>query len=133
MKGLIRESGKIVLSFLAVIMFQAFDKEMLPLLVHTGNVTDITTSSAEAADDATEDTPSLLAFGLNTSSVRPWIQNSYNNNRSRYEFCSLGESKNINRICFAIPKRQTSPASVYVTLSDRGCGTILTFNAITIR
>jgi hypothetical protein len=74
--------------------------------------------------------PDLPPCGSNTNSSRTWVDIYDNNGNRLYGFCGLENSSNLDDIWFGLPKGTTPPASVYITLADRGCDITYTSNSV---
>jgi hypothetical protein len=75
--------------------------------------------------------PELPPCGLNTSASRTWVDIFRDANTTLYGFCALSSSALLNDLWFAAPEGAT-PASVYVTLTDRKSNQVYTSNTVEI-
>jgi hypothetical protein len=75
--------------------------------------------------------PNLPPCGLNTSASRTWVDIFSGGGARIYGFCALGSSADLDGIWYAISEGPT-PASVYVTLTDRQNKHVYTSNTVAI-
>ena len=74
--------------------------------------------------------PSLPPCGLNTSASRTWVDIFDGGGNRIYGFCALGSNVDLDGLWFALGG--ASPASVYVTLTDRLSNQVYTSNVVDI-
>ena len=80
--------------------------------------------------------PDLAPCGLNTNASRAWVDIFTGVTSSRiYGFCALSAPKDLTTIWFAMPRGTTRvmplPANVYISITDRRTGQVVTSNSVT--
>lgn len=76
--------------------------------------------------------PDLPPCGLNTSASRTWVEIWRADSSYVYGFCGLSAPGDLTQVWFAVPRGTPPPAGVYVTLTDRRTGQIVTSNTVSI-
>jgi hypothetical protein len=76
--------------------------------------------------------PDLPPCGANSNAARTWVDIFSNDNTRLYGFCALSTANDLDSLWFATQRGATPPASVYMTLQDRRCGTTYTSNPVAI-
>ncbi len=83
----------------------------------------------EFPDELFEAAPDLPACGLNTNASRTWTDIYQEDGIRLYGFCGACTSEYIsNLLWFALPRGETPPDFVYITLTDRRCEITYTSN-----
>ena len=89
------------------------------------------TNWASFSADLFQPAPDLPPCGLNTSASRTWVLIHDGVTASAvYGFCALSTPEDLTRIWFAMPLGTPPPASVYVTITDRRTGSVVTSNSV---
>jgi hypothetical protein len=75
--------------------------------------------------------PDLPPCGLNTNASRTWVSIHRASDSSYiYGFCGLSTPSDLTQIWFAVPRGNAPPLGVYVTLTDRRTGQVVTSNVV---
>lgn len=82
--------------------------------------------------------PDLAPCGLNTNASRAWVDIFTGVSSSRlYGFCALSTPKDLTTIWFGVPRGiavtrgKATPPTVYITITDRRTGQVVTSNSVT--
>ena len=75
-----------------------------------------------------EEAPDLPPCGLNPNASRTWVDIFAGDGTRLYGFCGLSSSEGLTRLWFAVPKGESPPDFVYITLTDRRCDIEYTSN-----
>lgn len=76
--------------------------------------------------------PHLPPCGLNTNASRTWVDIFHQNGTRIYGFCALQAAAHLDNIWFAVPHGTVPPPAVYITLTDRETGRVVTSNQVAI-
>ena len=83
----------------------------------------------EFPDELFEAAPDLPPCGQNPEAARTWVDIYEEDDTYRYGFCGWGMTNEfLQNLCFYVPKEETPPAYVYITLWDRRCDITYTSN-----
>ena len=67
--------------------------------------------------------PALPACGTNTNSSRTWVDIFAYNGKRLNGFCALGNTKDLNRLWFALDSTELPPSWIYIEITDRQTNT----------
>lgn len=91
------------------------------------------TNWAEYPEAFFQPAPDLPPCGSNADSARAWVYIWAEGGAYIYSFCNLTSPSDLQNLWFALPRGETPPERIYVTINDRRCEQVLQSDLISAR